>query len=753
MQNLGSRLVNGFLLTALLLAKVTCAQNLEIQSGQPVIYGEINGMKIMAQGDAVAFMAASHYAMKLDEEACARDLHCAMQKNRTETVVLNPEGIWIFDTPPKQLPDNVIVTEPLYPVSPEVDRLFSTAIEPTPTHIPLEFPQPTATLHTGNEVVDKTPGILLVSTPVREWLAETVTTVSHSRQAMDSDESLSPIIEPTPTQQKAMLTTITEEEDELLRKLTSTSTMPMPTTTPTGVENRLWEDGSIRLEMDTDILTIKPSPGGQYQSSSQTTQSLSFTVKKAPSVTGDRAESTISENTEAASTATNSITAESLQASNLPTNAQQTSEGGGVATGVTKIDQKVVEMTASEAQASASEWRLLVPSPLDLLVAAKKTSDLTTDQKRKIFSYIRCYNNPQENLASELSNDDIEEEFESSVDTQGIAFGFSYIPDWELTEELVADGGWGRPNFDGAITLATPDYLSPDYFKQLLKQHPSQDQVEEKGIRPVLAKEPLIRPMGLPEFEKDTLKAVVLYRIQQQYSAEELEDPNNPGHLPPLSIREIRNLITRCALPERELVRLVGVSETIDGDPIDNVISSGRDGLLKALLERLGSGVGADQSLFDKGGKLEHWRYIPEYTADEKRALLTKKTLTWLRWPKKKVQLRTPEEIAAVTRVFEELSDNDIHYRYGDAHIHRLAEQFFGRLQAEDSFLVPEYSAERKRAIVARHCQLCHKTEEKPCSEDPPCQLFDDDDQMHQRYSDADIRMMEIRVYDHQQDQ
>ncbi len=44
---------------------------------------------------------------------------------------------------------------------------------------------------------------------------------------MDSDESLSPIIEPTPTQQRVMLTTITEEEDELLRSLTSTSTLPM----------------------------------------------------------------------------------------------------------------------------------------------------------------------------------------------------------------------------------------------------------------------------------------------------------------------------------------------------------------------------------------------------------------------------------------------------------------------------------------------------------------------------------------------
>ena len=184
------------LVVVVLLVRLCYAQNSEVLASQPIIHGEINGMKIMAQGEAVAFMTASHYAMKLDEEACARDLHCTMHKNKTEAVVLNPEGIWIFDTPPKQHPDNVIVTEPLYPVSTEMDRLSGTAIKPTPTHIPLEFPQPTTTLHTGSEVVDKTPGILLVNSPVMTWLAETVTTVSHSRQAMDSDESLSPIIEP-----------------------------------------------------------------------------------------------------------------------------------------------------------------------------------------------------------------------------------------------------------------------------------------------------------------------------------------------------------------------------------------------------------------------------------------------------------------------------------------------------------------------------------------------------------------------------
>ena len=306
---------------AALLAQPSRAQNTEALSAPPEIHGEINGMKVMAQGDAVAFMASRQYEMNLDEEACSRDLHCTLQKNKTEAVVLNPEGIWIFDSPSKQLPSNVTITESLYPVSTEVIRLPSTAIEPTSTYIPLELPQPTATVHTGNEVVDKAPGILLVSSPVMTWLAETVTAVSYSKQAMGFDETLSPIIEPTPTQQKTMLTTITEEEDELLRKLTSTSAMPMPTPTPTLVENRLWEDGSVRLKIETDILTIKPSPS--EQGNSGTTRSFTFSMKQVPTVIAD----TTSGNQETSSTASGSTSTDSPQASNLPVSTNQGVEG------------------------------------------------------------------------------------------------------------------------------------------------------------------------------------------------------------------------------------------------------------------------------------------------------------------------------------------------------------------------------------------------------------------------------------------
>ena len=160
------------LLLAGLMVRLASAQDSAVQTVPlPVIHGKINGMDVMVQGDAVAFMAAGKAGSllaEMDEKTCGRDLHCTMQKNNTRAIVLNPEGIWLFDSPSKQLPDNVTVTEPLYPVSTETDLFAASFIKPTSTYIPLEGSPPLQTLHTGNEMVD--------SSPVREWLTESLTT-------------------------------------------------------------------------------------------------------------------------------------------------------------------------------------------------------------------------------------------------------------------------------------------------------------------------------------------------------------------------------------------------------------------------------------------------------------------------------------------------------------------------------------------------------------------------------------------------
>lgn len=482
MRILDSRLINSFLLTALLLAKVTCAQNLELQSGQSVIHGEINGMKVMAQGDAVAFFAARKPSPLLNDEQCQRDLNCAMQKNRTEAVVLHrEEGILLFENSTKYAPENVTFTEPLYPVTSDIDGLDNTAIETTPTHIPLAFPQPSTTLHTGNDAVDKTQGILLVNSPMMTWLAETVTTVSYSRQAMGSEETLSPIIEPTSTQ-KAMLTTITEEEDELLRKLTSTLAMPMPTPTPTLVENRLWEDGLVRLEIETDILSIKPSPSGQYEESSGTTSSFTYSVKKVPTVSADTAPG----NQEASSTVSGSTSTDSPQASNLPTSKKQ----------------GVEEVTVA-AQAKNLETKEEVQKESDKTTVALTTSKYSVIEKKHV-------------LNSELS-------FDETVDNMNI---LAVFPNGSLI--VKADPAPFRrislsqqeqvknlktievsPNSDAAIVIDSSQFIvrSANLYTYYLKRGGSWIQI---GLGEFLTLEPLSdgRFVTAPVIEQDQHQGV-----------------------------------------------------------------------------------------------------------------------------------------------------------------------------------------------------------------------------------------------------
>ena len=317
-----------FLLAGLIM-RLACAQDSAVQTAPlPVIHGKVNNMDVMVQGDTVAFMTASNAVPlldKMDDKTCARDLHCTMQKNRTEAVVLSPEGIWLFDSPstptPGHTPENVTYTEPLHPVS-ETGLYTGPFVKPTSTHIPLEFPQPVATLHTGNEMVDRTPGILLVSSPVMVWLAETVAGVSNTWQTM------TPIIEPTSTLQRTTLTTITQEECELIRKLTSISESPMPTPVSVRAEYRQWEDGSVWMETESDILTIRPSPGEHGGSYSKSTGLLSYSVKQAGTISSSTSSATVSVKSQVERATATGIPAETNTPSPLTKISVERSEGG-----------------------------------------------------------------------------------------------------------------------------------------------------------------------------------------------------------------------------------------------------------------------------------------------------------------------------------------------------------------------------------------------------------------------------------------
>ena len=122
-------LITSWIIIAAFLVQSVYAQNTEILSSQPVIHGEINGMKVIVQGDAVAFMAAGKTVPsldKMDDESCAHDLHCTMQKNKTEAVVWNSEGLWIFNKSRRHTQDDFDEIVPIEPLLPFLCRLIST---------------------------------------------------------------------------------------------------------------------------------------------------------------------------------------------------------------------------------------------------------------------------------------------------------------------------------------------------------------------------------------------------------------------------------------------------------------------------------------------------------------------------------------------------------------------------------------------------------------------------------------------------
>ena len=301
------------------------AQDMELQLSQPVIYGKVGGVEVVTQGDVVAFLASGQRSPLMNHEACDQNLHCAMQKNRTGMVVLSSKQLLIYDrplnplNPLNKLPDNATHTDPLYPDAAEIIRYSNIPINPATATIALDFPQPTATLHTGNEVIDKTSGVLWVSSQIMTWLAKAVTTFSNTRQmlATNSGDMLTPIIEPSSTQQQNPLPSLTETENELLKSLMSTSIVPMPSPTPVLVEDGLGVEGSVRVVTGFDRLMIRPSPSGPYQSSSQTAAAFSGKIKQAPISSGSGTETKSAEEKTGSTISTSGIT-ESLQASVLP---------------------------------------------------------------------------------------------------------------------------------------------------------------------------------------------------------------------------------------------------------------------------------------------------------------------------------------------------------------------------------------------------------------------------------------------------
>lgn len=238
------------------LARPTAAGEAALYTA-PVLYGDLGGMKVEAQGDVIVFMAAKNWRdAALENKACAYDLHCTMQKNNKGMVIISPEGLWIVDRP-----------------SPSITLVSTAAVQPGVT---------LTTLNTGIPAIDESRSVQLVNSSTLQWLAETINAVS-TTTVMDSlgfDEALSPVIEPSSSQGNQLLTRITE--DDYGHSSHWLSTTPVPTPQITRIENRMLEAGLVHITVDGDLLTIRPSPSHPHNNGSGITGSFTFTTRQVP---------------------------------------------------------------------------------------------------------------------------------------------------------------------------------------------------------------------------------------------------------------------------------------------------------------------------------------------------------------------------------------------------------------------------------------------------------------------------------------
>ena len=247
----------------------------------PIIHGNVNGVGVIAQGDTVAFIASDKKRLVRDDENGSHNLLGAMLKNNTKAMILKPEGIWLFYSTTRNASDSIIHTDPLYPTSADPNLLSESK---TPIHILFEQPQPTPTLYTGIPWIEETPALLNVSSSMLEWLAEMVTIVSDYRQASGSSKELTvyPNLSPTAISEgRLSLLSISEEPDELLISLSSTT--PMPTPIVLGYQEWKKESGNaVYLETELDILTISPSPTIKHDDHSTATGTFSWQPRQVP---------------------------------------------------------------------------------------------------------------------------------------------------------------------------------------------------------------------------------------------------------------------------------------------------------------------------------------------------------------------------------------------------------------------------------------------------------------------------------------
>ncbi len=256
------------LLSILLALTVQCqvasAQIFGELSGPLVLEGEIGDIAVKAYGHHAVFETKAGNQPAIHNPDCHPDLSCVMMKNQISNVVRTSHSLSITYQPAanitKKIRDALIAKAETN--DPQLSA-WDPAINAVQVEValPLDLIQPTATLSTGITQVDQTPALVYFSMPVMKWIAETIIWVSQSIGSTSAqvDHLLTPEFI-TPSTYKGAPTLSTRIDTQLLESSTATPILQTPTPMPTGIINRQWIDGSVILELDTDILTIKPSP-------------------------------------------------------------------------------------------------------------------------------------------------------------------------------------------------------------------------------------------------------------------------------------------------------------------------------------------------------------------------------------------------------------------------------------------------------------------------------------------------------------
>ena len=253
-------------LLAGLIARTAFTQNV---GSLPIIQGEINDVKAIAQGEMAFFFPGK--APALSRENCTENLNCALHRHGIEVLAISPEGIML-------VPQRTVT-------SVEEKKGISRSIFPSHTLFVStqqnEQSPALATLQTGHSVVDRTPALAFLNSETISQLAHTIETIDLTLTSDRTRKHFTEVI-PTSTDSIAVFPTVTTEAGGLSGLITTLGAIPTQAVIEDDPEMSLCEDSkAIRLEMESGDLVIRPTPSKPYDCNSKTSYSLSYYVRQA----------------------------------------------------------------------------------------------------------------------------------------------------------------------------------------------------------------------------------------------------------------------------------------------------------------------------------------------------------------------------------------------------------------------------------------------------------------------------------------